>query len=493
MLELLTQIDRRDAYLRRSLPTPKAKPLTENSPEWDKCGIDAAYFTDEYVQIDEPQGGDLTVVPFKLWPAQAESLGRLVAERLLIILKARQLGITWLCCAYALWLCMFKRGQVVLLFSKGALEAYELARRIRVMYLRLPLWMRHRNPLVKDNFSEMAWANGSRIQSLAATRTAGRSFTASLVLMDEAAFMQWATELYTALKPTIDGGGQLFVVSTANGEQGLFHKLWAGATESLNNFATLFLSWRARPERDEAWRARVAAEALSSAVDLQEYPGTAEEAFQATSVDRFLSDIALWDVCREELPPLDGNTPCVLAMDAGESNDTFATVIVSRHPARPNVVAVRYARAYVPVGGQPLDFDAIEQDIRNLCKEHAVTELTYDPMLLGQMIRRLKEKPVTVYTPFPQGAQRLEADKQLLDAILQRQITHDGNAQLREHLDNADKKVDDEGRRLRIVKREYAKKIDLAVALSMATKRADLILPEIEEPEESYGYQGNWG
>jgi hypothetical protein len=434
----------------------------------------------------------VTIVPFKLWPAQAEALLRLASERLLIILKARQLGITWLCCAYALWMCMFKPGQVVLLFSKGALEAYELNRRIRAMYLRLPYWMRKRNALVKDNLSELAWANNSRVQSLAATRSAGRSFTASLVLMDEAAFMQWADELYTALKPTIDGGGQLFVVSTANGEQGLFHKLWKDAVKRLNNFATLFLSWRARPGRDEAWRARVASEALSALVDLQEYPGTAEEAFQSTSVDRFLPAIALWDVCEEKLPPLDAHTPCILAMDAGESNDTFATAIVSRHPTRPNVVAVRYARAYVPLGGRPLDFDAIEQDVRELCKSHAVTELTYDPMLLGQMIRRLKEKPVTTYTPFPQGARRLEADKQLLDAILQRQITHDGNPQLREHLDNADKKVDDEGRRLRIVKREYTKKIDLAVALSMAAMRADLILPEPDEAEESYGYQESY-
>jgi phage terminase large subunit-like protein len=89
-------------------------------------------------------------------------------------------------------------------------------------------------------------------------------------------------------------------------------------------------------------------------------------------------------------------------------------------------------------------------------------------MLLGQMIRRLKQKPVTVYEPFPQGSARLEADKSLLDAITQRQIAHDGNEDLRKHLDNADRKIDAESRKLRIVKRNYSLKIDLAVALSMA-------------------------
>jgi hypothetical protein len=187
-------------------------------------------------------------------------------------------------------------------------------------------------------------------------------------------------------------------------------------------------------------------------------------------VDHFLPSIELWNVCREDLPALDAHTPCVLALDAGESNDTFATVIVSRHPASTERVAVRYARAYVPKG-EPLDFDAIEQDIRGLCARYAVQELTYDPMLLGQTIRRLKENPVTVYTPFPQGGQRLEADKGLLDLIMQRRIAHDGNLDLKNHIANSDRKVDGEGRKLRIVKRSYALKIDLAVALSMGAYR----------------------
>ena len=74
--------------------------------------------------------------------------------------------------------------------------------------------------------------------------------------------------------------------------------------------------------------------------------------------------------------------------------------------------------------------------------------------------------------PFPQGGARLEADKLLLDLITQRRIVHAGDETLRQHLANADKKVDSEGRRLRIVKRQHALKIDAAVALSMGCARA---------------------
>ena len=59
------------------------------------------------------------------------------------------------------------------------------------------------------------------------------------------------------------------------------------------------------------------------------------------------------------------------------------------------------------------------------------------------------------------------ADKQLLDLITARKALHDGNKELRAHIDNADRKSDGTGK-LRIVKRSETQKVDLAVALSMA-------------------------
>jgi hypothetical protein len=195
------------------------------------------------------------------------------------------------------------------------------------------------------------------------------------------------------------------------------------------------------------------------------------------AIDHFLPDMALWDACKDDsLPPLDAHTPCVLALDGAESNDTFATVIVSTHARG---LAVRYVRPYVPHAGAPLDFDAIEADIRQLCARYAIRELAYDPFLLGQLIRRLKTPPNAIAvpcTPFPQGAQRLESDKALYDLITSRRIAHDGDSSLRQHISNANRKIDDEGRKLRIVKRVYSKKIDLAVALAMACLRASAVL-----------------
>lgn len=442
----------------------KAAKTDAHDPEWLSCASDPSYFIDTHIVIDEPQGDTVAALPFHLWPEQVNVLTQLGVEKLVIILKARQLGISWLCCAYALWLCLMKPGRVVLMFSEREDKSQELVRRLRVMYQRLPDWMRQRVPLTKDNTQALEWANGSRVSASAATPGAGRSLTASLVLLDEFAFMQWGADVYTAVKPTIDAGGQLFIVSTANGEGDKFHALWKDALAKLNNFAGIFLSWRARPGRDDAWRAARAAEALSPTADLQEYPATPDEAFQSTGGDRYLPSIALWDACRGDVV-FPERWPMVLAADAGVTNDCFALIGVSRHPQRALTdVAVRLVRVWEP-HGKPLDFDAIETEIISYLAQFNVVQWCYDPYQLHQMAGRLARRIWA--KAFSQQTDRMIADSALLQLILRRGITHDGNTKLREHLDNANRKAGEDAKTIRIEKRETSKKVDLAVALSM--------------------------
>lgn len=420
--------------------------------------------------IEDPQGDVAGIVPFDLWPAQVQVLEHFERDPLCIVLKARQLGISWLACAYALWLCVFHPQKTVLIFSKGEDEAAELVRRIDGMYRRiadktgLP-------SLVVGNTREIMFSNGSRVKSQPATKHAGSSFTASLVIADEFAKMQWADELYTSMKPTIDGGGKLIIISTAVGARGLFYNLWQKAEKGLNRFKAIFLDWRARPDRDEAWYARVASEAVSSSLMAQEYPAHAAEAFSATDVEKFMPSMLWWDACKVDMPPMDTRTPLVLSADAGINNDSFALTATSRHWVHEDAVAVRYVREWKLSKSRPVDFPEVEAEIRRLCETFDVVEFSYDPYQLHDMGTRLQRDGVVKTRPFPQGADRLEADKQLLDLVVQRRLFHDGNAMLREHVDNSDKKIDSETRRLRIIKREESKKIDLCVSLSMSAYR----------------------
>lgn len=440
----------------------------------DPYATDPYAFITECILIDNTQPDTdqaLEAIPFALWDAQRDLLSDLQTNRLILILKARQLGISWLVCAYALWMCLYRPSRLVLFFSIGQDEANEMMRRVNVMYWRLTAERRANLPdLRKDNTEEMRWANGSAIQSLPSRKTSGSSYTASLVVLDELAKNPNAETIYTAVKPTIDGGGSMIVLSSANGAGNLFHELVTKARDNLGRFVFRFLPWYARPGRDAAWYQAVASDAIDDGHMKQEYPATPDEAFEATEVDTFLSSIVLWDACRDDLPPLIAHEPCVLVADAGESDDTFGVVLISQHPSDPKRIAIRHARAYVP-NGQTLDHALIEADIRDLIKRYAVQELAYDPMLMGQMVLRIERDGIVKCVPFNQGTMRLEADKGLLDLTQTRVLAHDGNTQLRSHIENANRKVTADGKRLRIVKREHALKIDLAVATAMGCHR----------------------
>lgn len=257
--------------------------------EWLVCQTERTYFVNQYCYIKEPQAsGDLTTLPFKLWPSQFRLMLTLGSQRLVLILKARQLGISWCVCAYVLHKAFFEKGRMTLLLSKGQLEANDLLDRIRFMYQNLPDWMRRIGPsITKDNTTEIIFSNGSRILSLPAAKDSGRSLTASVVVLDEAAFLQFADDIYTGLKPTIDGGGQMIILSTANGIGNLFHQLWVKAQSKLNNYVAVFLPWWARPGRDQAWYDRTLSDSTNPKLVRQEYPRTADEAFLVSGRTRF--------------------------------------------------------------------------------------------------------------------------------------------------------------------------------------------------------------
>src|SRR6516162_8161408 len=215
-----------------------------------KCRKSFPYFCSTFCQIlsDRGQGGDW--VPFRLWAEQQRVAGLLQANRLVVVLKARQLGLTWLVLAFALWLMLFHPIATVLLFSRRDDEATDLlAVRLRGMYDRLPDWLKSSGSLT-SNDHEWQLVSGSR--ALAFPTTAGDSYTATLAVVDEADLVPDLDRLMRAVKPTVDGGGRMVLLSRADKTRPLspFKRIYDGASKGENGWTSVFLSWRARPDRD---------------------------------------------------------------------------------------------------------------------------------------------------------------------------------------------------------------------------------------------------
>lgn len=229
-------------------------------------------------------------VPFKLWAAQRSTLAALDDHRLVVVLKARQLGLSWLVLCYALWLMLFRPSATVLLFSRRDEEAIDLLDfRLKGTYERLPPWLRGRGVRV-DAKHDWQLANGSR--ALAFPTTGGRSYTGSLVIVDEADFMPDLDGLLNAVKPTIDAGGRLVLVSTADKSalRSAFKRIYQAAKAGQTQWHAVFLPWHARPGRDAGWYESVKADVLARTGALdnlwQEYPATEDEALSPRTLDK---------------------------------------------------------------------------------------------------------------------------------------------------------------------------------------------------------------
>lgn len=278
----------------------------EERKEWLKCSCSALYFICTYCQIYDAVAREW--VSFDLWDAQERTLKTILNNLLVIILKARQLGLTWLVLAYALWLMLFRPAATVLLFSKRDDEAMYLLgeERLKGMYNRLPDFLRA-NAILVDSGHEFTLSNGSTAKAF--PTTAGDSYTATLAVVDEADLVPDLGRLMRAVKPTIDNGGQMLLIgrSDKSKPQSEFKRIYRAAKRKTNDWIPVFLPWHSHPGRDTEWYEAQKRDILSRSGSLddlhEQYPATDTEALAARTLDKRIAPDWL-EACFDERDPL---------------------------------------------------------------------------------------------------------------------------------------------------------------------------------------------
>ena len=243
--------------------------------ELEYCKDKPAYFVRHYCRIESKDGPD-PIIPFGLWPGQAEALESIASHKLSIILKARQLGITWLAICYAIHMMLCKPGATVIVISRTEDEAKEIIRRAGVVLSHMPEYVGPLYSMRPTSLSISLDRDGELprvIKAFPASADAGRSFTADLIILDEWGFQQYAEAIWQAGFPTINrpGGGQVIGLSTMRLGT-LFADLWANSAV----FNKIFLPWDTDPRRDIDWYLQTKA-VLGEAI-YSEYPATPDEA-----------------------------------------------------------------------------------------------------------------------------------------------------------------------------------------------------------------------
>jgi len=219
--------------------------------EYIKCMTDPAHFMKKYCMIQHPTRGR---IQFQLYPFQEKVLHQFQKNNYNIVLKSRQLGISTLVAGFSLWMMIFNRDKNILCIATKQDTAKNMVTKVRFMYDNLPSWLRGAEKPLENNKLLLKLTNGSQVKAVSAAGDAGRSEAVSLLLIDEAAFIDSIDEIFASAQQTLATGGGCIALSTPNGTGNWFHKTWAKAEIGDNSFVPIRLKWVVHPERNQAWR-----------------------------------------------------------------------------------------------------------------------------------------------------------------------------------------------------------------------------------------------
>lgn len=183
-----------------------------------------------------------------------------MSARLVEILKAHQLGFTWIfVAAYTLWCSITKPLHQVIINSFNEDAGAEIVKRIVFIRDRLPEWLYP--PLGTDNNLIQEYQHRdkkgilvpSTIQVIPATEKGGQSKTPNILIFDESCWNRYVDKAYNSSLPGItQAKGKIIIISNAiKSAPGwpFTRSVYVGSMNGQNEFNRIFLPWWANPER----------------------------------------------------------------------------------------------------------------------------------------------------------------------------------------------------------------------------------------------------
>ena len=236
------------------------KRTPEEIQEWKRCANDIIYFANTYCKLMTPDG----IQSITLRDYQENYLRHLQANRLSIMLSARQSGKTTTSAIFMLWYIIFNADKNAMVLGNKRDTAVEILKKTKDIFYELPYFLK---PGVRVwNEGKISLDNGCMIIAEATTQRSGIGYTLHCVLLDEFAHIAPNIQepFYKNIFPTISAGrARLMITSTQNGLE-LFSKIYTAAVKGENEYAAFKVDWDQVPEwdpdrkiwykRDEAWK-----------------------------------------------------------------------------------------------------------------------------------------------------------------------------------------------------------------------------------------------
>lgn len=302
---------------------------------------DFKYFAAACLKIQTKDG---QLIPFKLNKVQNEILKKINACQQqkkpvrLIIVKARQLGVSTLMAGYIFWQAVTKSNRRAMIVAHRAEDASGLLQKSHLFYQKMPEMIRpDKKSLSKTDMSFLG-LNSSLDVGTAGTGSLGRSRTLQLLHLSECAFYnEKGHEAMLGVLQTVSKSPETVVTmeSTANGMDNWFYDEVIRAERTDSDYQILFFPWFDDPgyTRDDPneefklqddeielkekfnltygqlkWRRYAIVDNCQGSIEKfkQEYPSTLDEAFVYTGHPVFDQTILKQMRAQSPIPELIG-------------------------------------------------------------------------------------------------------------------------------------------------------------------------------------------
>jgi len=212
--------------------------------EYTKCMRNTPYALRTYLQTY-----DNTVskyVPLDLFADQISLLEDYETHNENIALKYRQAGVSTVTAAWASKKLSFARKEKpekVLIIANKLDTSMEMANKIRGFIEQWPAWVGIGFSAEKNSQRHFKLNNGCEVKAVATSKDALRGYTPTILIFDEAAFIEADSDFWSACMASLSTGGKVIVVSTPNGYDAIYYEIYDQALRGMNDFKISEMFW----------------------------------------------------------------------------------------------------------------------------------------------------------------------------------------------------------------------------------------------------------
>ncbi len=228
----------------------------EQLKEYARIMKDTTYALKTYLQTyDNTQK---RYVPLELFPDQIQLLKDYEHYNENITRKYRQAGVTTVTAAWIskkLQLAKPENPERVLVIANKKDTAVEMANKIRHFLDQWPDWLNVGFSPDKNSESRFRLNNGCEVKAVATSADALRGYTPTILVFDEAAYIEAGEDFWAASMASLSTGGKIILISTPNGFDPIYYGVYDQAIRGVNDFHITDLRWFKDPRytKDLRW------------------------------------------------------------------------------------------------------------------------------------------------------------------------------------------------------------------------------------------------